>query len=136
MQALNTGNNHYTIMDDHPAPGDNYYRIKANNRGGLVQYSDIVKVSTMVFASDVNVYPNPVTGKMLNMQLQKLPAGKYIIAIVNASGSKQQLKTIELLKDVPFMGQLSLPSQLQPGIYRLSFTGPDNIIRAKTITVL
>lgn len=78
--------NNYTLADKTPS-ATNYYRIKAINNNGTVQYSTVVKVDMNgKNNSGISVYPNPVTGNNIGLQLNNLAAGKATLKLFNAIG--------------------------------------------------
>ncbi len=134
VKPFNIGNYKYTVMDDHPSSSDNYYRIKGINNGGLIQYSNIIKIPAST-KPDISIYPNPITNKTVNLQTMNLAPGKYNVALIYPGGVMQQLKSIEVTEAQGYE-QIYLPKQLNPGIYRLRVSGLDNTVITKTITVL
>jgi hypothetical protein len=80
--------NYYAWFDASPLAGDNYYRIKAISKDASIQYSRIVKVTVGGASSGIQVYPNPVNSKTIQIHLTNIAAGTYAIAIYNISGQK------------------------------------------------
>lgn len=87
LAAKNGGlRNSYTLVDKTPS-ATNYYRIKAINNNGTVQYSAVVKVDmNSKNNSGISIYPNPVTGNSINLQLNNLAAGKATLNLYNTAG--------------------------------------------------
>ncbi len=57
----NTGGvNHYSLVDNTPYPGLNYYRLKQVDKDGRFVYSEIKSVRFNT-GKELEVYPNPVT---------------------------------------------------------------------------
>jgi hypothetical protein len=58
----------YTLNDEHPVLGNNYYRLKMIDKDGQFKYSEIIniKVNNVPIATDgiVKIYPNPTNGKL------------------------------------------------------------------------
>ncbi|UAY50983.1 T9SS type A sorting domain-containing protein [Ferruginibacter albus] len=81
------GNGAYASIDTDPFAGKSYYRIKAVELSGQIKYTDIVNVVTSQTPS-ITVYPNPVKGSTINLQLFNQPAGKYIVRLINAAGQR------------------------------------------------
>ncbi|NNF35053.1 MAG: BspA family leucine-rich repeat surface protein [Saprospiraceae bacterium] len=100
-------NSHYTLVDENPSPGVNYYVLRQIDRNGDDTYSDIRSVH-VVMDDQIKIYPNPtggilqVMGKDINeitvfdrtghhvknckltdsyIDISELPVGIYIIAI-------------------------------------------------------
>lgn len=78
--------NNYTWLDASPFSGNNFYRIKALSKDAGVQYSSIVKVNISNTQNSIQVYPNPVYNKQINLQLDNIAAGSYIISVYNTNG--------------------------------------------------
>jgi len=78
--------NNYAWFDTSPFAGNNFYRIKAINKDGSVQYSSIVKVNISNTQSSIQVYPNPAMDKTVHLHLVNISAGNYILSVYNASG--------------------------------------------------
>jgi len=92
--AKNTATASYNFTDNNPSAID-YYRIKATSATGTLTYSNITKLTTHNSQlTACNLYPNPLVGKVLNVQLTNIPAGKYDISIYNALGQKVNEQSI------------------------------------------
>ncbi|MEI2707678.1 MAG: T9SS type A sorting domain-containing protein [Chitinophagaceae bacterium] len=72
--------------------GNNYYRIKAIEKNGVVKYSQVVNVRTGTKGAEFAVYPNPVKGGVVNVQLMNIEKGQYSIKIVNSIGQEVAAK--------------------------------------------
>jgi hypothetical protein len=76
----------YSFTDDHPAAGDNYYRLKMTDRDGSVLYSNICSVNFNVGpAAGLRLYPNPATDQ-LTISMPGI-TGMVELRIVSAEGS-------------------------------------------------
>ncbi len=107
----------YAFTDFTPASGNNYYRIKSVNTDGSYQLSQIVKVSLNYISGEkVQLYPNPAVAAV-QLQLNDLPAGRYQVRIVDASGRNQDNLLIQKGTDTRVFG-LQV-GKLAAGIYRL-----------------
>ena len=132
--ANNGGSSSYSKIDLGALSADNFYRIKALSLGGRIQYSPVVKVAPLKSEPGINVYPNPVTGKIMQLQFIDQPAGKYNVVLIYSNGMQQQLSILQVNA-----GQATYPVEfpqlLASGIYQLRITGPDNMTTQKTIHV-
>ncbi len=54
--------NKYEFLDENPSVGSNYYRIRAQSTGGMVNYSETRKV---ILHNEFSVFPNPVHNNQL-----------------------------------------------------------------------
>ena len=79
----------YTLNDEHPVIGNNYYRLKMIDRDGQFKYSEIIiiRVETIELPSDgiVAVYPNPTNDKV-NIVYQASVAQKLNLDVLNVLG--------------------------------------------------
>lgn len=81
----------YTYTDSHPFSGNNFYRIKETDYGGLVSYSEIRVVVFDNTLSGISIGPNPANKYV---QLFSLDASrKYSITLYSING-------VELKKEV------------------------------------
>lgn len=110
----------YTFVDNSPAPGINYYRLKQVDFSGAFSYSQLVslKVSTpRVQLKDL--HPNPV-GKSLSYVLSVPDNSSSVIEIVDLSG-RVVIKEEKNLPPGEQTVELDL-SNLNEGIYFLKVT--------------
>ena len=122
----------YSFLDKTPSAGVNYYRIKATDNNGSVLYSSIVKVLVETKSAGITVFPNPVVGQKLNIQIDGVDAGKYAINIYSISG--QRVSTTAVTLSGGSLSQaLALPN-IKAGIYQLELTNGSTRI-TKTISV-
>ena len=129
--ALTTYNYEYPET----STGDLYYRIKALNTGGKVQYSRTAKVDALVSTTSIDVYPNPVMNKTVQVKLNNLPAGNYSVVLLYNNGSRQQLKTMQANGNQSLQ-TINLPQQIASGVYQLMFVCPGKPTITKVISVL
>ena len=72
----------------------------------------------------VSIYPNPVTNKMLTVQFDKVPAGKYNFVLMDASGKGVLARTII----INYFGQVEriLLPRTSAGVYMIKLTGSNS----------
>jgi hypothetical protein len=126
------GNNNstasYSFADVAPLNGSNYYRIKSIGADGVVKYTSVVRVNIGKGDAVIAVYPNPVKGDVVTLQLTNLSKGTYSIRVINNAGQ------IILNQQLNHGGgssseQLVLPPGLSKGNYHLEVSGKNtNII--------
>jgi hypothetical protein len=106
----------YSAIDDNPLEGKTYYRIKTIDENLAVKYSAVVTVVTkQIIADKLTIYPNPVVGDMVNIQLKTLARQNVTVQIINRAGQIIVSKQIVLNADgTAQIGQLN---QLLPGLY-------------------
>lgn len=118
-QVMATGGNgviDYAFLDVQPNSGDNFYRLRVVDRDGNFKYSAIVRVN-LSNASQLIFYPNPVTERQINVQMNKLPKGRYEFVLYNANGQSVFSKYI----DHPGGSAaevIQLPVSLASGLYQ------------------
>jgi len=136
VSALNTATaKKYDYTDIKPSAAVNFYRIKAVSLSGKIQYSPVARVNAIDKESAISIYPNPVVNKTVQLQFSNQPAGRYNSILIYDNGVQEQLQSFQVNEGQASLS-LSLPKNLQPGVYRLQFSGPDNSRIVKTIIVL
>jgi hypothetical protein len=77
----------YSITDNSPLSGYNYYRLKITEKSGSVTYSSVVFAKTnKTGASSIRVFPNP-TADYLQIEAKSSLDTKSTISIINANGA-------------------------------------------------
>jgi autotransporter-associated beta strand protein len=94
LEAKNATANSYSWLDGSVFIGDNYYRIKAVEKNGIAKYSNVVKVKIGGKRSEFTVYPNPVKGGVVSLQMNNVEKGIYNVKIYNNIGQELAAKTI------------------------------------------
>ncbi|MDQ2719721.1 MAG: T9SS type A sorting domain-containing protein [Bacteroidota bacterium] len=95
ISADNSSFNNYQWTDASPAQGNNYYRIRSVETNGNDQFSDILKINIEKRKKSIYVFPNPVIGNNINLQMVDQPAGRYEITLSNSSGQMLMSKSIQ-----------------------------------------
>lgn len=108
----------YSFTDDKPLSGWNYYRIKNRDLDGKAQLSDVVKVYAGIKADLVRVYPNPVSGSKLNVNMNGLQPGKYAFKLYSQSGQVVSQLTRQLTTGNELV-VIDWPESLPRGVYSL-----------------
>ncbi|MEO6548464.1 MAG: T9SS type A sorting domain-containing protein [Ferruginibacter sp.] len=132
-----TGNNlaskTYHWIDATLLNGENYYRIKSIGVDGLVQFSQVVKVSIKQRAPSFIVFPNPVADQQLCIQFNNQPVGKYTMKLSNNAG---QVLLSHLLAHTggTSIKTLNLPGSITTGNYQLTiFNGQSKSTSLKVL---
>ena len=131
--ASNGGSAMYKFTDTSPFDGNSYYRIRSVDISGAAGYSKTVKVNRVVLkdAASINVYPNPVVGKMISIQFKNIPKGNYLLQLFNAAGQLVSSKTI-LHNGTATTESFEINEKFGAGKYELKLTSKEIVI----ITVL
>ena len=125
----------YNNYDANPFKNNNYYRIKVVSANGEVKYSSIVKVGNIRDNEQISVYPNPVKGDVVSLQLSGIPNGKYELRLYTTTG--QEIMTTNITKTGVVQTQtIELPKNTSSGVYRLSIRAEDGTIYNKNIIKL
>jgi len=88
LSSVKAGTTSYSYTDAAAKEGNNYYRIKVINNAGSVSYSEVVVVTVGKAKGTIGVYPNPVVGNNLHLQLNNLEAGNYSLQVINKLGKQ------------------------------------------------
>ena len=115
--VLATGTKNYNQVDMVPETGENYYRVRAINTNGSFIYSSIVKVNTDAGLQEgIVITPNPVTMGIMNLQLNNLVKGNYIVDILNING-QLVYSTAIFSYGGSSVQSIGLPAGISKGIY-------------------
>lgn len=89
VNARSNNNNtvQYKWFDASPADGISYYRITAVGINGAVKHSSIVRVNRHRKEAGMMIFPNPVSGEEITLQLNDLEKGSYQLRMMNMIGS-------------------------------------------------
>ena len=122
VPSLNSSNKSgYAASDVQASAGDAFYRVKGISLGGKIQYSAVVKVAAEKATVLMNVYPNPVAGKIVHIQFGNLAAGFYELQLLDAIGNTVHKERL-MSQGATTHTAIKLPLSTVPGMYRLSLT--------------
>lgn len=125
VTGANNAYNTYSSLDVKPVQGINFYRIKCYDKSGTITYSSIVKVAIGNSESGFSIYPNPVTGNVINLLMNNQPAGLYQVRLTNTVGQVVFVKSIQS-NGGNSTEALNTGSKLATGIYQMEIIGKDN----------
>ena len=111
----------YSWFDGAATAGNNFYRIKVTEKSGVVKYSPVVKVAINKGNGSIAIYPNPVHGSVIGLQMNNLEKGNYTISLYNNAGQKLYAGLIEH-KGGSATYSISTGRQLSKGICSLHVT--------------
>ncbi len=119
----------YNLFDPNPFAGVNFYRIKTIDKSGQATYSEVIKLNISRGVTLLTVYPNPVKGNTIVLQMNNLQKGNYNITLSNKIG--QTIITKVIAHAGGSATQTIEPGKvLAAGVYQLRLTGGGiNIIR-------
>ena len=131
----NSGTNNYKWIDDYPAKGVNYYRLKVIQINDNSDYSQVIKVSdNNNVKSEVLLYPNPVINRKIILQLNNLPAEVYFVNLYNETGLRVMQQTINHGGGSEVVS-LKLPAGMAAGMYHLTLSSVQGKQYQKSIIV-
>ncbi len=123
--------NSYNWFDATPFSGANYYRIKAISLNGEVKYSSIVVVRLNTKGTKITLYPNPVKGSTIQLQLSNLEKGNYSVTLFNQLGQQVMSKTIN--HNGGSSNQTIEIGTIAGGVYELRLSNGQTVITQKLI---
>ena len=132
--ANNAATNKYNWLDENPADGYTYYRIKAVDVNGQTNYSKLVKVLIEIKPA-MSVYPNPVANSVINLQMQKVHAGVYNVRLLNNKGQVMYKSQIKHNANSA-TEQINLKNKISAGLYRLEIMAEDGSRTTISLTLL
>ena len=130
----NTVENTYQFEDVQPLSGVNYYRLRVLDNNSAVQYSPVVAIRSESNQTSFQVYPNPISGKTINVAIEAKEAGIYQIGIFSLQGQllQQEQRAITVNGSLQ---QIQLRAHIVPGMYLLKMTDTKGGIMKQMIAV-
>lgn len=112
----------YNWPDNSPLAVVGYYRLKMVDIDHVFKYSAVVKID-MNARKSISVYPNPVTGHILLLQMYGQLTGDHIINMYNTNGEK--VTTSRIIHDGnDAVRSIALDKNLPNGVYYLEINDP------------
>ena len=116
----------YSFLHRQPVYPKNYYRLKQVDFDGAFEYSDVILVNINQVleenALDFTMYPNPTSGKAVNIQLNNadfaLPLAIEVVSLNGRRVYARRLSSIDLYNDIT----LDLGYGAARGIYIIKLT--------------
>jgi hypothetical protein len=123
MNGNSTTPLNYQFIDKKPFEKITYYRLKQVDKNGKFSYSNIISVkSTNKNIGSINVYPNPIVGKEINVNLSSLQKGNYNLTITNAIGQIVSSKQIAI-QNSNETNKIVIANNFTAGCYFIKITG-------------
>ena len=123
----------YNWTDLAPLPGNYTYRVKAVTKNGVAVYSNSVTIKIVNNKQGMYVFPNPVTGNNVQLQMNEITEGTYNAKLTSLSGELITNAVIQY-KGGAATQTIGLPSQTAAGIYLLQIS--DDKGKTNTLKVL
>lgn len=125
----NGGLANYTWVDAFASSATVYYRVKAEEVSGRNIHSSIVKVNRNALAA-INIVPNPVINKVINLQFTAVSAGSYTVTVLNTNG--QVITAASVDHAGGFSNQsIQLPASIPAGTYFVKIVSVNSTLTQK-----
>jgi hypothetical protein len=115
----------YHFTDGSPFPGINYYRLRQVDLDGSATYSPVIRImANPPSGASMQIFPNPVNGPLVTIQIETDQPGLHTINLYNEIGKLLKSSTVNLGR-----GNQSLLFELGnllPGYYNLQVSGNFN----------
>lgn len=121
VSSGDTGPAYYQWTDQLPLPAMNFYRLKMIDRDGRFTLSHVLSVSQNTLPG-FSVFPNPVSGRQVQLQVASVPKGNYQMLIYNEAGMRMKEFDIKIGNET--VNIITVPIQLRAGFYFLVIHGP------------
>ena len=83
----NTTNTSYSFIDNNPASGYNYYRLKITETTGRISYSPVALVkNNKQGTTHLKVFPNP-SSDYLQIEVKSMQNNKAFVSVINSGGA-------------------------------------------------
>jgi hypothetical protein len=140
-QSINTqvakngnSNSKYTFTDNNPVNGVNYYRVKTTQQNDIERYSSVVTVNfKQNNATPLTVYPNPVRGNQIGLQLQEVEQGMYSIRLISVDGREVYKQQLQVGSSRGLNTTISPQAKLSTGTYTLQVVGKNQNYTQKVV---
>jgi unsaturated rhamnogalacturonyl hydrolase len=122
-----TGSVSYHCIDMHVTGPLIYYRVAVVTVDGQTKYSEIAVVDIKSGRPDVQVGPNPVKTNEINLFLNNMHKGRYVLDFINSAGNLLFSKPMDI-DGGSTVRPVSLPAGLGKGVYYLRLGGEGRIL--------
>lgn len=116
----------YQQSDLSPLSATAYYRVKAINVNGKLEYSAIVKTAAVDISKPkaITLYPNPATDRTVQVQFSNFAPGSYTIKVSNIFGQPVYTTSVKA-SGSNFVKAVTLPATLSKGNYSVMVIGEE-----------
>jgi hypothetical protein len=121
----NLGKEVYTLIDQKPAQGINYYRLSMVESNGLTNYSHIVAIN-INDGKALHASPNPVTGD-LTVEVKGEVGKQAVIDIIDYTGNK--VRTVAIPAGKVTVDMTSLPT----GVYVVQYIDGTTVYTTRVV---
>jgi hypothetical protein len=117
----------YSLVDNNPAAGTNYYQLVQYDFDGKSSKSDVIPVNSSIANSSLTVY---AAASSVNVSINSANATDGTLQIFDITGKKLNETKLSLSKG---FNTLSLPLSLNSGIHVVNFVTGSEVIKTKFI---
>lgn len=131
--VLANGSSNYTAVDASPSLGINYYRLRGvDNDGTISSFNELrtVKVTSLE-AKEAIIYPNPLVGNTINVNLAGYAAGTYQYKLADVSGKVVQQGSF--VNTGASSNIIVLSGTLAKGVYLLQVINGADAVQARLV---
>lgn len=122
----------YSLVDEHPLPGESLYRLVLIDQDGKEQYFPIKSIIVPGVWKENVIIPNPVADGLLNVYLNVSKTQRITIRLVDLQGRVLSKQEKQLLSGQT-QYQINV-SSLQKGVYLVQIIG-DDFKTAKKVSI-
>ena len=112
----------YELIDENPAEGWNYYRLKQTDFNGTFSYSEIEQVYFDGAPSNIDVWPNPVVNQRFNVEVENFDPENMTLGLRDMTG--RPVAVSSLMTENGFRVQIK--NNVASGYYLLYINSPDH----------
>ena len=109
----------YLFTDSTVLTNTSFYRIKAVSTNGSFVYSNVSVVVVNSMVAGFNLFPNPLIGKTIHLQMNHINAGKYAVVVHNNLGQKVTVQSLNHQNGNETL-DINLVNNLSSGVYTVS----------------
>lgn len=123
----NNSSNTYEMSDVNVSTGTMYYKLKIIEKDGSYSYSKVVTINIgKSGTSDFAIYPNPVKGNQIGLQLNNVEKGNYTVRLINNIG-QVVYQSSQYINGNNGNEKITLSSTIPAGQYQLEISNGKGI---------
>ena len=126
----------YAFQDLIPFQGNNFYRIKIIFLNSTVKYTEVVKLGSLKKTADITIYPNPATGRTLNLYIGKQLQGNFQLLLTNIAGQQVWSSKVLYSHNNGNKITIELPQNIAAGNYQLTLLDMEGNVFKTSVMML
>ncbi len=107
----------YSYTDQHPLPGQSFYRLRLVESAGMNRFSVVKSVSFKLIPAEISIAPNPAKDKVL-ISFSAMVSGEVSITLLNVQGRTMLLNKQQVTSGTNQV-TLQLPDNIPSGTYMI-----------------